>query len=143
VLCCGPLLYHDADTDPVNLYHQSVKDYLLSEYLQSQKELSRFSIDPEKTDFHIFKMCWQFLSSKEFDYGHSILKRVDDQWLLEVSQAGYKGIVQHLLNAGADLEAKNDNGWTALIRAAYGGHEAIVRLLLEKGADYAGIKIKA
>ena len=187
---CRPLLYRDPKTETVNLYHQSVKDYLLSRYLQSHKHLSQFSIDPENTNFHIFKICWQYLSSKDFDYGHSIMKRFDgrlylqsfptsssdvrgflaytvpewkehmlasqriiskeyvwsrdalslastlrDQWLFEVSRAGHKGIVQLLLDNGADIEAMNDSGETALVGAAAGGHEAIVRLLLDKGAD--------
>jgi hypothetical protein len=187
---CGPLLYHDANTDTVNLYHQSVKDYLLSERLRTHVGLSQFSIDPEKTNFHIFKTCWQYLSSKEFRYGHSIIERSNgrlypqdrqtcssdvhkflaytvpeweehmlasqhviskeyvwspdalsqastlrDQWLFKVSQAGHKGIVQHLLKAGADVKAKDDHGGTALLEAAGQGHEAIVRLLLENGAD--------
>jgi ankyrin repeat protein len=44
-------------------------------------------------------------------------------------------VVQLLLNKGADVEAKDKDGWTALIWAAQGGYEAMVRLLLDKRAD--------
>jgi ankyrin repeat protein len=36
---------------------------------------------------------------------------------------------------GADVNVKDDNGWTALMRAADKRHKDIVKLLLEKGTD--------
>ena len=74
---CEPLLYHDARTDTINLYHQSVKDYLLSNHLRTHAGLSQFFIDPEMTNFRVFQTCWQYLSLVEFHHGHSIIKRVD------------------------------------------------------------------
>jgi ankyrin repeat protein len=35
-------------------------------------------------------------------------------------------VVWLLLKKGADVEAKGEDGWTALIRAAEGGHKAVV-----------------
>jgi ankyrin repeat protein len=35
----------------------------------------------------------------------------------------------------ADIEVRNSDGWTALHRTASGGHEGVVRLLLECKAD--------
>jgi ankyrin repeat protein len=44
---------------------------------------------------------------------------------------GYEGVVQWLLlEKGADVEAQ-----AALLFAAYNGHEVVVKLLLEKGAE--------
>jgi ankyrin repeat domain-containing protein 50 len=40
-----------------------------------------------------------------------------------------------LLEKGADVKAKGEDGWTALMRAAKGRYKAVVQLLLEKGAD--------
>jgi ankyrin repeat protein len=40
-----------------------------------------------------------------------------------------------LLDFGADLNAKDDRGFTALHRASEMGHKEIVTLLLENGAD--------
>jgi ankyrin repeat protein len=33
------------------------------------------------------------------------------------------------------VNAKSNNGWTALMIAAWKGHKEVVKLLLEKGAD--------
>jgi ankyrin repeat protein len=43
--------------------------------------------------------------------------------------------VRLLIEKGANIEAKASNGWTALRWASSNGHEAVVKLLLEKGAD--------
>ena len=40
-----------------------------------------------------------------------------------------------LLDKGANVDAADSNGATALILSAYQGHEPCVRLLLEAGAD--------
>ena len=46
-----------------------------------------------------------------------------------------KEIVELLIAAGADVNAKADNGSTPLHKAASGGHKEIVELLIAKGAD--------
>ena len=43
--------------------------------------------------------------------------------------------MQTLLEAGADVSAKDYSGWTALVWAAANGHTATVQTLLEAGAD--------
>ena len=50
---------------------------------------------------------------------------------------GQEGIVEKLLNHGADIEAITtlSSRYTALHVASYNGHEVIARLLLAKGAD--------
>jgi len=45
------------------------------------------------------------------------------------------GVARHLLAEGARIEARNLDGDTSLMRAAFGGHEALVQLLLDLGAS--------
>jgi len=47
----------------------------------------------------------------------------------------YASVVRLLLNNGANPESKDASGWTPLSWASENGHESVVRLLLEKGAD--------
>ena len=42
--------------------------------------------------------------------------------------------VRDLIGAGADVDARDRYGQTALMLAAHGGHRAIVALLVERGA---------
>jgi ankyrin repeat protein len=44
-------------------------------------------------------------------------------------------VIRLLLDRGADIEAKNSNGCTALHLSAVKGHQTIVQLLLDKEAD--------
>ncbi len=44
-------------------------------------------------------------------------------------------IIEVLLNAGADINASNDGGWTALHIAAAVGNEEAVKILLKRGID--------
>lgn len=44
-------------------------------------------------------------------------------------------IVKTLLDAKADIERKSDDQWRPLHYAVFFGHESIVKLLIERGAD--------
>jgi hypothetical protein len=57
----------------------------------------------------------------------------EDLW--EASRAGDAARVQKALEGGADVNARARYGMTALAFAADKGHEAVVRLLVERGAD--------
>ena len=48
---------------------------------------------------------------------------------------GRKEVVKILINAGANVNAKNDSGSTPLIAAAFDGDKEIVKLLIAKGAN--------
>ena len=43
--------------------------------------------------------------------------------------------MKYLVENGADANAKDDNGRTALMDASYNGHLEIVKYLVENGAD--------
>ncbi len=57
-----------------------------------------------------------------------------DQQLIEAARTGKLDEVKRLIEAGAAVNASNNDGETPLHEAAYRGHEAVARLLLEKGA---------
>jgi len=56
----------------------------------------------------------------------------------DLFQAAFEGNtskIEKLIKKGADVNAKNKAGVTALMLAAVNGHTDIVKLLLDKGAD--------
>lgn len=55
--------------------------------------------------------------------------------LLDAAYEGDLKKVRNLLEAGAEVNAKDEDGYTALIRASSGGDIEIVKALLEAGAD--------
>jgi serine/threonine-protein phosphatase 6 regulatory ankyrin repeat subunit B len=55
--------------------------------------------------------------------------------LLIAAEAGHHEIVDLLLSAGAEKDAKSRNGFTALMAAAQNGHDKCIELLLTAGAD--------
>ena len=58
-----------------------------------------------------------------------------DQPLFEAVKAGDFGTVDYLLSVRADVNQGDDQGWTPLSFAAGKGDLAMVKLLLERGAD--------
>ena len=57
-----------------------------------------------------------------------------DTALIISSSEGYVKVVTRLIQAGADVNIFNANGWTPLIYAAYYGHNAVIKLLIEYSA---------
>jgi len=55
--------------------------------------------------------------------------------LLRVAESGEVDEVVRLLPRVVDINARNRHGMTALMKAAFFGHEPVVRVLLEHGAD--------
>ena len=61
-------------------------------------------------------------------------KDVNDQFLRAVLRGNIK-VAEQRLRHGADVNAKNDEGKTALNLACYYGYAAIAQLMLQHGAD--------
>jgi len=58
-----------------------------------------------------------------------------NEQLITAAKSGDTAAVQQLLQQGANVNAKDNNGMTALLEAAYTGNVDIARLLVEKGAN--------
>ncbi|EHK41615.1 putative ankyrin repeat protein [Trichoderma atroviride IMI 206040] len=74
----------------------------------------------------------QVLAEKEY-YGQRF--PISISGLCLASFFGLEGIVTMLLEDGQNVNAKNEDDWTALHIAATRGHAAIVQLLIDKGAS--------
>ena len=60
--------------------------------------------------------------------------RMDPAWELAI-KGGDVEVVRDLLDRGADVNARDRYGQTALMLAAHGGHRAIVEALIAHGAN--------
>lgn len=70
--------------------------------------------------------------------GKGINEKNEPQGFTPLHNAAYKGqmpVVIALVEAGADVNARDRKGFTALHHASYKGHQEVVDYLLKKGAD--------
>ena len=58
-----------------------------------------------------------------------------DETLLYAARYGHTIAIEPLLSSGANIEAKDNVGWTPLIWASCYGYKDVVGLLLDKGAN--------
>ena len=65
----------------------------------------------------------------------SCLPRWREKELIRAAEDGRLDLVQNLLQAGTDPDAKSDDDVTVLMWAAARGHVEVVKLLLESGAE--------
>lgn len=63
------------------------------------------------------------------------IKEAATQYLWRVAETDDVDELKRVLTRVADVNVRNKHGMTALMRAAYHGHEQMVRVLLEHGAD--------
>jgi ankyrin repeat protein len=131
--------YREAELPKGNLKDRKVSDAgirfiegLMAPKPNDRTKVSRALNDPWIGDQ---SQSTQFLLQKGFDT--SAVDFNANKALLLAAAKDYKGdIVRLLLWKGASI-ATTTYGWTALHHAADKGHEAVVRSLLERGADVA------
>ncbi|BES91893.1 Ankyrin repeat [Nesidiocoris tenuis] len=76
-----------------------------------------------------------FVESKEID----INKEIDGRPPLHyAADYGQRDVIEYLLSKGADINAKDKHGISAVLAAIWEGHTTCVRVLLDKGADKSG-----
>jgi TPR repeat protein len=73
--------------------------------------------------------------SKAAEQGHAGALSNLDRSLRNAARKGETEKVLDLLEVGADVNAKNEKGFTALMSAATPGHASVVDILIEVGAD--------
>ncbi len=59
----------------------------------------------------------------------------DQEQYLQAALEGNLSIIQKGLEAGLDVDAVDENGFSALTLASYNGHNEIINFLLQKGAS--------
>lgn len=63
------------------------------------------------------------------------IQRALKDYLFDAARRGDVAMLKEFVAARYDLETRDDKGYTALILAAYHGHEGASRLLIEAGAN--------
>jgi len=82
-----------------------------------------------------FKSIFRPLSQEQIidEIKHMSIKEKNER-LLAASRAGDTKVVELLLRAEADVNAKDNDNWTALMFASYKDRRDVVELLLQAGA---------
>ena len=55
--------------------------------------------------------------------------------LIYTAEEGLTNVVKYIIKVGADINAKDNAGRTALYMASWKGHEQMAKILLDAGAD--------
>ncbi|MEI6085850.1 MAG: ankyrin repeat domain-containing protein [Verrucomicrobiota bacterium] len=63
----------------------------------------------------------------------------DKEELLTAAQTGDADLVRELIARAADVQARDNSGWTPLMRAAHAGNLDAAKVLLENGADFQAV----
>ena len=94
--------------------------------------------------FSIIALVLAGCQQKNKETNHSKEQRIENQQVrsepvskISIHEASLNGVAADLeiaLNSGTDINAKDEDGRTALMYAAYNGHTAIIEKLIKKGA---------
>lgn len=112
----------DAETVSVVLQHEST----VSRSSSYQDWITMMTVE---------KRAWQILQLLKDDKNFVVSGKVLTELLSKYSSEGSAGLVDTLLEHGADVNAQDENYGNALQAACSGGFEKVVQILLDKGAD--------
>lgn len=111
----------------------TVPDYQYKGYSQSYSKITALHYTAQ---FGLSIVAGKILSSSEEPVAETV--NIKDSWgkapLLWAAKRGQRDIAELLLNNGADINARGGFYGNALQVASSGGYEAVVKLLLDKGA---------
>ncbi|KAF8522653.1 hypothetical protein JB92DRAFT_3268881, partial [Gautieria morchelliformis] len=136
-----------ADSNSIRLAHFSVREYLISEHLQtSTTAISVYYFNERMAHVFIAKTCLAYLlhfdsANRNPAMSYPLSFYATHNWMdhagvlqRAVSQC-HDETVRFLIEKGADVNAQGGHYGSALQTAASRHHDAIVQLLIEKGAD--------
>lgn len=114
-----------------SLGHRALLQYLDSNDLHGLKSIldSRHLTVDDRDEV---SFCVNF----EKDSTNNILSQNGTTILMVAASRGLIPFVRELISRGADIQAEDNDNWTALLNAAKNGHFDILQLLIEHGADY-------
>ena len=98
----------------------------------ASKEVIQLILDLLKSETKVSSCSQAMMADRGYSGYSQVPKRMT--WVHLVAYFGLNEVMTALLN-GHDLDSKNNYGRTPLSYAAENGHEAVVKLLLEKGAE--------
>ena len=55
--------------------------------------------------------------------------------MLEAAEKGNLSLIEALIGSGVNIECRDENGWTPLLKAVYEGHITVSVFLLDQRAD--------
>ena len=92
--------------------------------------------DPEQSLFYAAQMGYNSAVTKLCQRYKSAISAAALRHALSISsRLGHANLVSTLLEAGADADAADSEGWTPLRASAWGGHVSVVEVLLSRGAQ--------
>jgi ankyrin repeat protein len=110
-----------------------------------QQELVDFSPDIETLDISTNEKIFEALIWKKEDLAKKLINEnielfdyvnKNNTTFMHIASAnGYYSIVSSLIDRGADVNAKTDNGYTPLYFSVSGGRTEVSKLLVKNGAD--------
>jgi ankyrin repeat protein len=115
-----------------------------SDRVEAVRVLLEFGADPHKKNWdstpferatYSTKEIVALITNNDRSQGSNVSSKAKEEMLRSVSCSGDLGIVRELIFQSVDLNAQQNNGFTALMYAAARGNLDILQILLAAGAD--------